>query len=213
VGHPRGPDVARIATIETVDTGSGHLRRPMAFDRQDRRGLLWIAIWLLSISLLVSACASPTAPERSLQNLSGVWQGQWQMTRCDMSRSCAMIVGRTLPYTMRLLESGTHVDGVVNVFGTVNVSGTMLPDGSVTFTGSKPAASDFDPTGDGRITEFTNSPGCTARVRRVVCIRKRSHCRAEPRHKSMDRSRQHPERRSHLVNRERQHIVRWTLGR
>ena len=141
-----------------MDTRSGHLLRPTAFDRQDRRGLSWIAIWTLSISLLVSACASPTAPERSLQNISGAWQGQWQMTRCDMSRSCAMTVGGTFPYTMRLLQSGTHVDGVVNVFGTVNVSGTMLPDGSVTFTGSKPAASDFDPTGDGRITEFTIHP-------------------------------------------------------
>src|SRR4051812_4519099 len=141
-----------------VDASSARSLPHTTFAQQPFLASRWISICLLGISVLVSACASPTAPERSLQNMSGAWQGQWQITRCNMSRNCAMLVGTTVPYTMRLLQSGTHVDGVVNVFGTVNVSGTMLPDGSVTFTGSKPAASDFDPTGDGRITEFTIHP-------------------------------------------------------
>src|SRR5260221_9390574 len=99
---------------------------------RERRAASWLVIFAvpLTVSLLACGGGSPTAPtSNSLQNLSGTWQGQWQMTRCDMSRSCAMTVGGTFPYTMRLLQSGTHVDGVVNVFGTVNVSGTMLPDG------------------------------------------------------------------------------------
>src|SRR2546429_8074068 len=80
------------------------------------RRAAWLAIFAvpLAVSLLACGGESPTAPtSNSLQNLSGTWQGQWQITRCTGSRDCVFGIGGVFALSLRLGQTRARVGGVV----------------------------------------------------------------------------------------------------
>jgi hypothetical protein len=126
----------------------------------------WMRWALAALAVTVVACGNPTTPttlstaERS--DFSVVWRGEYQVTTCNGARNCFAYRGTQRTFSLRLSQTGTNVFGVLTVGGIVNigggvsvdVTGTVNPSGLLTLTGSRTAATAFDPNGDIQVTRF-----------------------------------------------------------
>ena len=113
---------------------------------------------LAAIAVAATACSSPTTPTAEQSDFSGVWQGEYLVTACSSGRVCIPFQNKPLSqsFSVRLSQTGTSVIGVLTIGGFLNVdvAGTLDPGGVLTLTGSRPAASAFDPTGDVQVTRL-----------------------------------------------------------
>jgi hypothetical protein len=126
----------------------------MRWPRLQRRLLL------ASTVISIVACSNSTAPTAAFNPLdfNGAWQIDEKVTSCSGSRQCVFAVGATKQLSLRLLQSGTNVSGVIglapNAFNGqhIPVDGTIAADGTLRMTGVKSAASALDT--EVRVTAF-----------------------------------------------------------
>jgi len=103
--------------------------------------------------ILIGCASTPASPTAASSDWTGWWQGEWQITSCSGSRHCFTFFG-TSPFTLRLSQTGSSVKGTLTVFppDQIDIVGSIGADGSLVMTGTKPAASNSDGSGDLTLT-------------------------------------------------------------
>ena len=75
---------------------------------------------LTALVALVACGRSPSGPTTSepvpvtqAADFSGLWTGSFRLTGCDGDRHCFLLKGTTRPYSLRLQQSGSRVQGLL----------------------------------------------------------------------------------------------------
>jgi hypothetical protein len=116
------------------------------------------AIFALVVILATSACGgsseapSITPSPASPASFSGLWQGSLKYTSCDGMRHCFARVASSIPFTLRILQTGARVRALFTISNyAVELNGDVRKDASLELTGSSPLASPANPDFDAAV--------------------------------------------------------------
>jgi hypothetical protein len=105
-----------------------------------------------AIGLVLTACGgAPTTPspaspvEPAIAQFAGLWSASYKVAFCSGERHCVLTVGTTRTFSLRLQQSGSHVEGLFVVgLSVADMSGDVQKDGHLTLKGIDQAVTSQD---------------------------------------------------------------------